>query len=157
MKEMRGETEVDRTEAIALGRRWADERADALRDALPAADWPDFWDDAKDGPLPIGIRGARRRVFVATARRAARDRWRELLAEQRTLEGIEEDPHEAEASAVRLEAELREMLPEGTSSGRDGSRVYVLDSATGMERTVTSLEAAWHIIDEWGEKRRGGI
>ena len=153
----RRETEADQAEATALGRALADERANALRNTLPAADWPDFWQDTQDVRWPVELRGARRRTFAAAVERAAQDHWRELLAEQRAVEDIEEDPHEPESAAVQLEAVLRESVPPGTTCGRDGSRVYVLDTETGMERTVTSLEGAWRVIEEWGERRRPGM
>ena len=44
-----------RAEAIALGRAWADEKANTLRDDVPAADWPDFWNETSNGPLPLDV------------------------------------------------------------------------------------------------------
>jgi hypothetical protein len=157
MTQTRRETEVEQAQAAALGQALAEDRANALRHAVPAADWPDFWEDAQDVQWPVELRGARRLAFEAAAERAAQDRWRELLSEQRAVEDIEEDPHEPTADAAQLEAALRESVPQGTICGRDGSRVYLLDTETGMECTVTSLEGAWRVIEEWGERRRPGM
>lgn len=141
-------------EAMALGHAWAAEKADEYRDRVPAAEWPDFWDDRDDGPLPRELDAAERERMRRIANRAARERWLELVADQRAAESTEED--EDEAAAAALESELRASLPEGVTAGRDGSRVYLSETERGMERTVASIEDAWRVVEEWSEGRRSG-
>lgn len=78
--------EVRNAEGVALGRAWAEEKANALRLRVPVAQWPDFWDDAEHGPLPLELTLSERREMQVTANRAARERWLELLADQRSAE-----------------------------------------------------------------------
>jgi hypothetical protein len=141
-----------RAEASALGRAWADEKANTLRDRVPAADWPDFWDEASNGQLPRDIAGEELREMWVSATRAAHDRWAELLNEQRSVESIEEDEHEFEAEAVQFEASLQGSLPPGIATGRDGSRVVLRNSASGEERSVTSEEDVAMVLEEWTEQ-----
>jgi len=141
-----------RAEATALGRAWADEKADALRDDVPAADWPDFWEEASNGPLPPDLAWEERSDMLVSATRAAQDRWRELRSEQLYAESIEEDGGASEAEAVRLEASLRDGLPRGIRLGRDGCRVHLQNAATDQERSVTSLGDAARVIEEWTEQ-----
>jgi hypothetical protein len=95
-----GVDEALRAEAVALGQAWADEKADALRDRVPAEQWSDFWDDAEDQPLPSELHGVREH-----ANRAARQRWIELVSEQRSVESAEP------------ETERAEVVPQGTGTG----------------------------------------
>jgi hypothetical protein len=141
-----------RAEATALGRAWADEKANALRNDVLAADWPDFWDDASNGPLPPELTREERSEMLVSATRAAQERWRELRSEQLHVESIEEDDGESEAGAVRLEASLGEGLPRGIRVGRDGPRVHLHNAATDQERSVTSLADAARVIEEWTEQ-----
>jgi hypothetical protein len=141
-----------RAEATALGRAWAEEKANALRDDVPAADWPDFWEEASNGPLPLELEWEERSDMLMSATRAAQDRWRELRSEQLLVESIEGDEGESEAAAVRLEASLGEGLPSGITVGRDGSRVHLQNAATDQERSVTSLGDAARVIEEWTEQ-----
>jgi hypothetical protein len=146
--------EAHRAEAIALGRAWADELAERYRDETPAADWPDFWDDADDGPLPTNLRPEQRAAMKRVAHRAAHERWIELVADQRAAESIDEDTLEREAAAAQLEATLRRAVPSAIGVGRDGSRAFLLLGKSGVERTVSSLEDAWRVVEEWSEQRR---
>jgi hypothetical protein len=82
-------TEARAAEAIALGRAWAEEKADALRSRVPVAEWPDFWDDAEHGPLPLELTLTERREMQVAANRAARERWLELIQDQRSAESFE--------------------------------------------------------------------
>ena len=147
-------SETRRLEAVALGHAWADQRAERLRDRLPADEWPDFWDDADNGPLPEDTDAEAQAGLGSVASRAAHERWRELTEHQRALEKIEEDEQALEASASDLEAELRRSLPQGIAVDRDGSRVFLQRQETGDERTVSSLESAWRVIEEWSDSRR---
>jgi hypothetical protein len=148
----RSETEEDvRVEGTALGHSWADQKANALRDRIRASDWPDFWEEASNGPLPRDLAGEQRDVLLASASRAAHERWLELLNEQRSVESTEEDEHELEAAAARFEASLERALPPTISAERDGSQVY-LQTADGLERTVASLEDVGLVIEEWTEQ-----
>lgn len=97
-------------EAIALGRAWAHGKADELRDRVPATDWPDFWDSADDGELPEGLDARELEQLRTEATRAARERWRELLTEQRSAESVDEAERELDASTAHLEAQLRSQL-----------------------------------------------
>jgi hypothetical protein len=81
--------EAYEAEAIALGRVWAQEKADELRARVPVAEWPDFWDDANDGPLPPQISASA--DLRHAARRAAHERWLELLADQRSAEANDDE------------------------------------------------------------------
>jgi hypothetical protein len=140
-----------RAEATALGRAWADEKANVLRDRIPAADWPDFWDEADNGQLPLDIDAEQGGQMLVSANRAAHDRWAELLKEQRSVESTEEDEHALEAAAAQFEASLRGRLPPGITAGRDGSRVYLQNSESGDERSVTSEEDVAMVMEEWTE------
>ena len=142
-----------RAEAAALGRAWADEKASALRDRVPAADWPDFWDETSSGHLPFDVEGEELGEMFVSATRAAHDRWAELLNDQRSVESIEEDEHEFEAAAAQFEASLQGSLPPGIATGRDGSRVVLRSSASGRERSVTSEEDVAMVLEEWTEQR----
>jgi hypothetical protein len=84
--------EAHQAEAIALGRVWAQEKADQLRARVPVTQWPDFWDDADDGLLPPQI--GESADLQRAARRAAHERWLELLADQRTAEATDDEADE---------------------------------------------------------------
>jgi hypothetical protein len=141
-----------RAEATALGRAWADEKANTLRDRVPAADWPDFWDETSNGQLPLDIQGEELAEMSVSATRAAHDRWAELLNDQRSVESIEEDDHALEAAAAQFEASLQGSLPPGIATGRDGSRVVLRNGANGEERSVTSEEDVAMVMEEWTEQ-----
>jgi hypothetical protein len=81
--------EARAAEAIALGRAWAEEKANALRSRVPVAEWPDFWDDAEHGPLPLELTLTERGQMRVAANRAARERWLELIQDQRSAESFE--------------------------------------------------------------------
>lgn len=142
-----------RAEATALGRVWADEKAGKLRDRVPAVDWPDFWSEADNGPMPLGLNWDERGEMFVCATRAAQEQWRDLRNDQLSVESIEEDEGEREAAAAGLEATLHETLPPGVAAGRDASRVYLLDLASDQERSVASLKDAALTVEEWTEER----
>lgn len=147
--------EARRAEAVALGRAWASDKADALRGAIDPEDWPDFWDEADAGSLPEQLSNAERRQLEELANAAARERWVELVADERFGDMLEENRDEIEARAAALESQLRESLPPGVSVGRDGSRVFLSLSESGRsERTVSSLSNAWRVLHDWEEQRR---
>ena len=81
--------EARAAEGIALGHAWAEAKADMLRSRVPVAEWPDFWDDAEHGPLPVELTLTERRDMLFAANRAARERWLELLQDQRSAESFE--------------------------------------------------------------------
>ncbi len=146
--------------AATAGRLWAERKAETLRDGIPAADWPDLWDDAEQGSLPFSsseLAGTRGAALETEALHAAHERWRELVVEQRNLEADQEQEPLLELDAVRLETALQNDLPHGISVGREGSRVYLEETRRGMQRSVTSLEQAWRVVDEWEESRRPGV
>jgi hypothetical protein len=78
-------------DAVARGRAWADERARRLRDQLPAEQWPEAWDDADNGTLPGDADGAEQLRLRMAASRAARERWHELVVQQRSAEDRERE------------------------------------------------------------------
>lgn len=149
------EREDRRAEAIALGRNWADEQAERLRDSVPGADWPDFWSEADNGPLPLGLGWEERGEMFVAATRAAQERWRDLRDEQVRVESLEEDEGQAEAAAAELEASLRNGLPSGVTAARDGSGVYLLSSADDQARSVASLKDAVLVLEDLTEGRNG--
>jgi hypothetical protein len=81
--------ETTKGNAVALGRGWAEKRAEALRGRVPAEQWPETWDDADNGPLPTNTDEADRLRLCIGASYAAHARWRELLDQQRSVEPIE--------------------------------------------------------------------
>jgi hypothetical protein len=147
--------EARRAEAVALGTAWANDRADELRGAVAPEDWPDFWEEAASGPLPGDMPDAEQRELYARATSAARERWVELVADERFGETLEENRDEVEARAAALEAQLRDSLPPDVAVGRDGLRVFlVLSEPERGERTVSSLPNAWRVLHDWQEQRR---
>lgn len=142
-----------RAEATALGRVWAEAKAGELRDRIPAADWPDFWREADNGPMPLGLDWDERGEMFVCATRAAQERWRDLRTDQLGVESIEEDEGQREAAAVGLEATLHETLPPGVTAGRDGSRVYLHDRVSDQERSVASLKDVALTVEDWTEER----
>lgn len=153
-------TEEQAALATAAGRSWAELKAEALRGVVLAQDWPDMWNDADSGPLPFKIEEAEAKDWSglrAIANHVAHERWRELVSEQRALESADETEADLEPPAIRLEETLSADLPPGLEVSRDGPRVYLRDTSTGMERTVTSLEHAWRVVSDWQEKRTPGM
>lgn len=147
--------EARRAEGIALGKAWASDKADELRGAIDPEDWPDFWSEADAGPLPEDLTLAEQRELFQRATSAARERWIELVADERQGDTLEENRDESEARAVDLETQLRECLPPDVAVGRDGSRVFlVLSDPACAERTVSSLSNAWRVVHDWEEQRR---
>lgn len=147
--------EARRAEAIALGKAWADDRADELRGSIDPVEWPDFWDEAASGPLPEDMSVAEQRALYTLATSAARERWVELVADERFGETLEENRDEIEARAAALETQLRDSLPPDVGVGRDGSRVFLVSSEPERgERTVSSLPNAWRVLHDWEEQRR---
>jgi hypothetical protein len=147
--------EARRAEGIALGRAWASDKADELRGAIDPADWPDFWDEADAGPLPGDMSLAEQRELYNRATLAARERWVDIVADERFSDTLEENRDETEARAAALEAELRGSLPPDVNVGRDGSRVFLVLSDPGRgEKTVSSLSNAWRVLRDWQEQRR---
>jgi hypothetical protein len=90
-------------EGIALGRVWAEMKASDIRDRVPADQWPDFWDDAEHGALPTDLTPTERLDMQRAANRAARERWIELVAEQRSAESAEDDAPSIEAARQELD------------------------------------------------------
>lgn len=146
--------------AASAGRLWAERKAEALAEIIPAVDWPDLWDDKERGALPFGpdeVDATERAALEVEALHAAHERWPTLVTAQRSLEADHEQEPGLELDAIRLERALQNDLPHGIAVGRDGPRVYLEDSQSGMQRTVTSLAQAWRVVDEWEETRRPGI
>lgn len=141
--------------AIAAGRAWAEQKAEALEEEIPGPAWPDTWNPDWAGPLDLGPGPVDEHVragVLAVANHAAAERWRELVRAQRDLEDVEDDEHESEAQALHLLEVLERDLPPGLQVGHDGGRVYLVD-ADGTERTVESLEHAWRVVAEYEEHR----
>jgi hypothetical protein len=150
-----GAMEALRAEGMALGAAWATDKANELRGVVEPADWPDFWNDADAGSLPEELSESERCEICYWANRVARERWIELVADERFGDTLEENAEEGEARAVNLEGRLRESLPPAIGVGRDGSRVFlVLPGAGRSERTVDSLQDAWLALQELEEERR---
>lgn len=80
-----------RAEATALGRAWAEQKAEELRDGASPAEWPDFWDEAENGALPPDLDAAQLEEMSLAASRAARERWRELVREERAQADLVEE------------------------------------------------------------------
>jgi hypothetical protein len=144
-------------EASALGHAWAEDKVAELREQdVPGADWPDFWDDSDSGTLPADLPLKDRREMQSRASAAARERWRELVADEASSESLETDEAQTLAAAERLRADLEARLPDGVSVGSDGSRVFLHDTVRGMERTVDSEAAARRVLEEWSELQPEG-
>ena len=104
--------------------------------------------------MPEGLTAAERRELCRQATLAARERWTELVADERGKE-IEANQNEIEARAASLEAQLQRSLPPDVGVGRDGSRVFLtLPDAEPAERTISSLSDAWLVLNDWQEQRR---
>jgi hypothetical protein len=147
--------EARRVEGVALGRAWAHDKAEELRGAIAPEEWPDFWNEADAGPLPEDMSLAQQRELYEVATAAARERWIELVADERFGDPLEENREEIEARSAALEGQLRESLPPDVAVGRDGSRVFlVLPDPSVGERTVASLSDAWRVLQDWEEQRR---
>src|SRR5690606_16273492 len=134
------------------GRRWAEEKADVLEEAIPAAEWPDVWRAAWDGDLAdlaTDLSDAEGRALRDEAHHAARDRWLEIVIDRRRFEDVAGEERDEEARALSLVRALRDDLPQGLRVDHDGPRVFVADTTTGQERTVDSLSHAWKVVEEW--------
>jgi hypothetical protein len=106
--------EDNRAESVALGQAWAEAKAEGYRGRISVAEWPDFWDDTDDGLLPPALDPSDRELMRHAANRAARERWGELLADQRSSEG--DDGEEFEPGAAAQEARVRESLDQASDS-----------------------------------------
>lgn len=140
--------------AAEIGRAWAEAKADSLEE-MPAMEWPDVWDPVWAGPLPPPEANAskeEREALLAVANHYASEHWAELLTERRNIEDVEDEEHDDEARALHLLEAIERDLPQWLSAGRDGPRVYVQDTRTGMEMTVRSLEHAWRVVADWEEQ-----
>lgn len=104
--------EDHRAESVALGQAWAEAKAESYRVRVCVAEWPDFWDDADDGGLPPGLDPGELEPMRHAANRAARERWGELLADQRTSESDDGGPDEPGAAAQ--EVRVRESLAQSS-------------------------------------------
>lgn len=104
--------QVLESEAIALGRAWAQEKARQLELTRAPEDWPDFWSEADDGPLPRNAPSSARARLRHEASSAARERWLELVAEARSEPVLAGETHEAAAHAPVLEAEEPSAAPD---------------------------------------------
>ncbi len=141
--------------ARAVGRTWAEAKADVLRGNIPAGNWPDLWQDKWAGQLPFdeaGLQQRERSALLAAANVAAAKRWAELVEQSRETEDLPEEENDEEADAIQLYEAVRAGLPRGLLAGRDGPRVYLEDTLHGTEHTVTSLEDAWRVVEEWRER-----
>lgn len=144
-------------EASAFGHAWAEDKAAKLRErGVAGDDWPDFWNDADSGALPADLLLKERREMLSRANAAAHERWRELVSDARSSESPETNEDELLAAAERLRANLEGSLPDGVSVGIDGTRVFLNDTARGLERTVDSEAAARLALEEWGELQPEG-
>ncbi|HVZ35044.1 MAG TPA: hypothetical protein VG963_21610 [Polyangiaceae bacterium] len=104
--------QVLEAEAIALGRAWAHEKARQLELTRAPEDWPDFWSEADDGPLPRNVPSSARSRLRREASSAARERWRELVAEARSEAVLGEETDDAAAHAPSVEAPESSTAPE---------------------------------------------
>jgi hypothetical protein len=142
--------------AVAAGRSWAELKAETLEAGdVPAVAWPDVWDPAWAERLELGpgaVDDRARAAALVVANHAAAERWRELIRDRRDAEDLEDEEHDAEASARRLLGLLRDDLPPGLRADHDGARVFLVDD-DGGERTVQSLEHAFRVIAEYEEHR----
>lgn len=142
--------------AIAAGRSWAELKAETLEAGdVPALAWPDVWNPAWAPRLELGpgsVDDRARAAALAVANHAAAERWREIVRERRESEDVEDEEHDAEASALRLLSSLRDDLPPGLWADHDGARVFLVDGE-GAERTVRSLDHAFRVIAEYEEHR----
>ncbi len=140
--------------AEAAGRAWAEQKADMLRGNIPAFDWPDLWQERWAGALPFddSLPSRDRTALLAAANVAAARRWGELVEQNRDSEDVPDEENDEEADAVQLYEAVRAGLPRGLLAGRDGPRVYLEDTLHGTEHTVSSLEDAWRVIEEWRER-----
>jgi hypothetical protein len=144
-------------EAIFAGRKWAEEKAAALEGTSPR-DWPDDWDVAWAGALDLEPRSPELApdeldAFLDRANRAASSRWAEILEAELELE--EHGTTDTETGALALYELLRDHVPAGLSVGRDGTRVFLQDSAGSEETTVTSFADAARTVSDWQERHFG--
>jgi len=148
---------VHEAQAALAGRRWAEQKADALEGTL-AESWPTEWDPSWGGELRLhGARLDRAELdeLVDLANREAATRWLELVETRRSLEDARGEAEELEARAVWLYEALRQHTPDGLSVGREGSRVYLQDAQDATEFSVHSLGEASRVINDWQERHLG--
>lgn len=153
--ERRRERERD---AVAAGRRWADDKAAAL-DGVSPRDWPQTWDDAWRGELRFDphlprLTPGELRDLLELASDSARVLWIEIVDRELAIEarGVEV---ESESYSLALFEELRNHVPQGLTVGREGTRVYVQDLTDGRETAVTSFADAVRAISDWQERHFG--
>jgi hypothetical protein len=140
--------------AIAAGHRAAERKAEALDGVIRAVDWPAVWQAEWGGSLPfdeaLDLRATE--TLLAVMNHAAAERWQEILEEHRIAESSDEEEVDLEVEAVRLFERVRDTLPRGLTAVRSGERVYLIDEG-GMERTISSTEQAFNVVDEWKQTR----
>lgn len=144
-------------EAAEAGRRWAEDKAEALQGTSPR-DWPQAWDVAWAGelhlePHPPKLVPDEIADLLDCANDAARLRWNEIVEDERALE--ESGETDTETRALALFEALRDHVPEGLSVGREGGRVYLQDVSDAGETTVTSLADAARAVGDWQERHFG--
>ena len=140
--------------ALAAGHSWAERRAEVLQGNLAAVEWPDAWEGSARLTLPFTRAEVTDEEWVAllsVAAHSAKQRWSELVEEQRALESPDEEQTELEIPAAALEAALGDSLPSGFMITRDGARLFLRNLHTGEEEDVVSLESAWRVVSEWQE------
>ncbi|HSQ65424.1 MAG TPA: hypothetical protein VLM85_19530, partial [Polyangiaceae bacterium] len=104
---------VHEAQAVLAGRRWAEQKADALEGTL-AESWPTAWDPSWGGELRLhGARLDRAELdeLVDLANREAATRWLELVETRRSVEDARGEAEELEARAVWLYEALRQHTP----------------------------------------------
>ncbi len=88
-------------QALQAGRRWAEEKADAL-DEMPAASWPAEWVPSPGWKLRLeggALSDAEVDELLVVAHREAASRWREIFEDRFGLEderGRAEEPQPPE-------------------------------------------------------------
>lgn len=142
-------------QAEALGRVWAEQRAEALLGTIPPIDWPDLWTPADNRKLSFPQCDERElRALTRIAEHEAAERWRELLRVHRADEDAEDEEQALEVDARHLYEALAGDLPVGLVARQSGERVVIEELATGREMTVHSLADAWKVVAEWSEHMR---
>lgn len=142
-------------QAEALGRVWAEQRAEALLGTIPPIDWPDLWTPADNRKLSFPQCDERElRALTRIAEHEAAERWRELLRVHRADEDAEDEEQALEVDARHLYEALAGDLPVGLVARQSGERVFIEELATGREMTVHSLADAWKVVAEWSEHMR---
>lgn len=137
----------------AVGRRWAEEKAERLRGIIPAIDWPEEWSRAFDGTfsLPEDVSEVDGTAYRETAHYAAAKRWLELVEQQSDLESLVAEEAEDAVVAVQLLQSVLSQLPRALKAEREGPRVFIQDE-DGAEVDVTTLTQAWRVVADWDER-----